>query len=72
MWYSGKRIFKNIGGERDAKIEGYCTTLFHLQDLFLNHATVTTEITTLQILDDMDIISTQISAISNQVLDASV
>ena len=78
MWYSGKRIFKNIGGECDAKIEDYCTTLFHLQDLFLNHATVTTEITALQILDDMGglstrlgSISTQITAVSNQIVDAS-
>jgi len=70
-WFLGRRIFKNIGGKCDAKIEDYCTTLFHLRDVFLNHATVNTEITTLQILDDMDIISTQIAGISNQVLDAS-
>jgi Cdc6-like AAA superfamily ATPase len=77
-WFSGKRIFKNIGGVRDAKIDDYRSTLFHLQELFLNHATVTTEITALQILDDMGGlstrlggISTQITAVSNQVLDAS-
>ena len=78
MWFSGKRIFKNIGGERDMKIEDYRTTLFHLQDLFLNHATVTTEITALQILDDVGGLSTrlgsifiQITAVSNQIVDAS-
>jgi hypothetical protein len=77
-WFSGKRIFKNIGGVCDAKIDDYRSTLFHLQELFLNHATVTTEITALQILDDMGGlstrlggISTQITAVSNQVLDAS-
>jgi hypothetical protein len=71
-----KRIFKNIGGERDMKIEDYRTTLFHLQDLFLNHATVTTEITALQILDDVGGLSTrlgiQITAVSNQIVDASL
>ena len=78
VWFSGKRIFKNIGGGRDATIEDHRNTLFHLQDLFLNHATVTTEITALQILDDMGgistrlgSISTQITAVSNQIIDAS-
>jgi len=71
LWFSGKRIFKNIGGGRDVKIEDHRNTLFHLQDLFLNHATITTEITALQILDDMGGISTQITAVSNQLIDAS-
>jgi len=78
MWSSGKRIFKNIGGVCDAKIEDYRTTLFRLQDLFLNHATVTTELTALQILDDMGglstrlgNISTQITAVSNKIANAS-
>jgi hypothetical protein len=75
MWFAGKRIFKN--GQGDSQIEDYRTTLFRLRDLFLNHSTVTTEITAFQILDDMgelstqlDGISTQMKAISHEVLDA--
>ena len=71
-------MMKSFIGQGDAKIENYRTSLFRLRDLFLNHATVTTEITALQILDDMgglstklDGISTQITAVSDQVLDTS-
>jgi hypothetical protein len=69
---------KSFIGQGDAQIESYRTSLFRLRDLFLNHATLTTEMTALQILDDMeglstklDGISTQIKAVSNQVLDAN-
>ena len=75
---AGQRMMKSFIGQGDAKIEDYRTSLFRLRDLFLNHATVTTEITALQILDDMgglstklDGISTQITAVSGHVLDAS-
>ena len=78
MTLAGQRIMKSFIGQGDAQIESYRTSLFRLRDLFLNHATVTTEMTALQILDDMeglstklDGISTQIKAVSNQVLDAS-
>jgi hypothetical protein len=78
MSFAGQRTMKSFIGQGDAQIEDYRTSIFRLRDLFLNHATVTTEITALQILDDMgglhtklDGISTQITAVSHQVLDAS-
>ena len=86
MSLAGQRMMKSFIGQGDAKIEDYRTSLFRLRDLFLDHATVTTEITALQILDDMgglstklgglstklDGISTQMTAVSDHVLDASV
>jgi hypothetical protein len=79
MSLAGQRMMKSFIGQGNTKIEDYRTSLFRLRDLFLNHATVTTEITALQMLDDMgglstklDGISTQITAVSDHVLDASV
>ena len=73
LWFSGKRMFtmKSIGGKDNSQIEDYRTTLRRLRDLFVDHATVTTEITALQILDDIGGISTQLGGISTQVSDAS-
>ncbi|CAA7265501.1 unnamed protein product [Cyclocybe aegerita] len=55
-----RRVLKNISGEGDTEIEDYRSTLFRLRDLFLDHATITTDI------------STELKAVSNQVLDASL
>ncbi|KAH9040383.1 hypothetical protein EDB85DRAFT_134287 [Lactarius pseudohatsudake] len=52
-----KRILKNAGGQADKKIEDFRSTLLELHKAFLDEATITTEITALQILDDVGIIS---------------
>ncbi|KIM45626.1 hypothetical protein M413DRAFT_344802 [Hebeloma cylindrosporum] len=61
-----KRLLKNISGRVDTEIQGLCTTLVELRKAFLDHATVTTEITVLQILDDVGIMSAHINGISTQ------
>ncbi|KAH9032193.1 hypothetical protein EDB84DRAFT_1491031 [Lactarius hengduanensis] len=61
-----KRTLKNIGGQVNKQIEDLCTTLHELQKAFLDEATITTEITALQILDDVGIVSANIGRISSQ------
>jgi hypothetical protein len=45
---SGKRTLKNVVGQVDEKIQGYCTSLVRLRDNFLARATVTTEVAMLE------------------------
>ena len=74
-------MLKNIGGQVNKQIEGFRVVLLELRKAFLDEATITTEITALQILDDVGIISANISSqldgmairlkwVSSQVLDA--
>ncbi|KAH9019046.1 hypothetical protein EDB84DRAFT_629161 [Lactarius hengduanensis] len=74
-----KRILKNTGGQVDKKIEDFRSTLLALHKAFLDEAAITTEITALQILDDVGIISaqldgmaTQLKWVSNQVSDTEM
>ena len=69
MLFVGKRFFKNITGEVDKQIEALCNTLVELKKAFLDRVTVTTEITVVQILDDVGTLSTNINLISGH-LDA--
>ena len=57
---------KNISGQVDERIEGLCATFVELRKAFLDCAIITTEISILQILDDVRILSTHISRISTQ------
>ncbi len=57
---------KNMGGQVNKKIEDFRTTLLELKKAFLDEATITTEITALQILDDVGIISANVGRISSQ------
>ena len=57
---------KNTGGQVDKKIEDFRTTLLELHKSFLDEAAVTTEITALQILDDVGIISANVGRVSIQ------
>ncbi len=67
MRFSGKRILKNnTGGRADKKIEDFRTTLLEHRKAFSDEATITTEITALQILDDVGIISANVGRISSQ------
>jgi hypothetical protein len=67
MRFSGKRILKNTGSQVDKKIEDFRTTLLELHKAFVDEAAITTEITALQILDDVGIISANVSGISANV-----
>jgi hypothetical protein len=67
----------NLGSQVGKQIGDLRTTLIQLRKAFLDQAVITTEITALQILDDVGIISsqldgvaTQLKWVSNQVLDA--
>ncbi len=66
MRLSGKRILKNIGGQVNTKIEDFRTALLELRKAFLDQASIATEITAFQILDDVGIISAKVDWISTQ------
>jgi hypothetical protein len=55
---------KNIGNQVDKKIEDFRTTLLELNRAFLDEAAIVTEITALQILDDVGVISAKVGVIS--------
>jgi hypothetical protein len=64
---SGKRILKHATGSQvDGKIEGIRTTLLELHKAFVDEAAVVTEVTALQILDDVGVISANVKMISCQ------
>ena len=58
---------KNIRGKADEKIEDYRTTLGRLQQKFLSCAAIITEVTVLQMRDN---INTQLGEMSNQISEA--
>jgi len=62
MRFSGKRTLKNIGGQVNKQIEDFRIALLELRKAFLDEATIIIEITALQILDDVGIISANISS----------
>ena len=67
--FAGKRLLKNTTGEVDKQIEALCNTFVELKKAFLDSVTVTTEITVVQILDDVGTLSASINLISDH-LDA--
>ena len=68
MRSSGKRTLKYaIGSKVDGKIESFSTTLLELHNAFVDEATVITEVTALQILDDVGVISANVGIISADV-----
>ena len=70
MLFSGKRTLKNIGGGAEEKIKQLSDVLVKLRKAFLDQATISTEITAFQILDDVANMSTQLRYLSSQVSDA--
>jgi hypothetical protein len=72
MLFSGKRTLKNIGGEPEKKIKELSDVLVERQKAFLGQATISTEITAFQILDDVAKISTQLQGLLSQVSDAGM
>ena len=71
MLFSGKRTLKNIGGGPDKKIKELSDGLVERRKAFLDQATLSTEITAFQILDDVSNISIQLQGISTQLQDLS-
>jgi hypothetical protein len=70
MRFLGKRTLKNIGGGPEEKIKELSDVLVKLRKAFLDQATISTEITAFQILDDVANISIQLQYLSSQVSDA--
>jgi hypothetical protein len=70
MVFSGKRTLKNIGGGPEEKIKELSDVLVTLRKAFLDQATISTEITAFQILDEVANISTQLQHLTSQVSDA--
>src|SRR6266478_2979969 len=72
--FSGKRTLKNIGGGPEMKIKDLSDALDKRRRAFFGQATISTEITVFQILDDLGRLSSQISdnlgRLSNQISDA--
>jgi hypothetical protein len=67
MGIPGKRTLKNIGSQVDKNIEDFRTTLLGLNKAFLDEAAIVTEITALQILDDVGVISANVGIVSANV-----
>jgi hypothetical protein len=67
---SGKRTLRNVDGGPEKKIKELSDVLISRRRAFLDHSTISTEITAFQILDDIANISTQLQDLSNQVADA--
>ena len=66
MLFSGKRTLKNIEGGPDDKIKELSDVLVKRRKAFLDQATISTEITAFQILDDVANVSTQLQFLSSQ------
>ena len=69
--FAGKRLLENIQktSNVDEQITALCNTLVKLQKAFMDRVTITTEITIVQILDDVGTLLANINLISDQ-LDA--
>ena len=68
MRSSGKRALKHATGSQvDGKIEGFRITLLELHKAFVDEAAIVTEVTALQILDDVGVISANVGIISADV-----
>jgi hypothetical protein len=64
--FAGKRTLVNLGSQAGKKIGDLRATFIELRRAFLDQGIVTTEITALQILDDVGIISANLGTISSQ------
>ena len=62
----GKRTLKNMGGGVEKAIENLSSALVEHRRIFLDQATIATEITAFKILDDVGVISAKVDWISTQ------
>ena len=70
MLLLGKRALKSIGGRPEEKIKELSDVLIKRRKAFLDQATISTEITAFQILDDVAKVSTQLQYLTSAVSDA--
>ena len=69
MVFSGKRTLKNIDGRPEENIKELSDVLVKRRKAFLDQATISTEITAFQILDNVAKMLIQLRYLSNQVSD---
>ena len=69
LLHSGKRTLTNAGVGVEAKVKELSGVLVERRRAFLGQATISTEITAFQILDDVAKISTQLQDLKSQVSD---
>jgi hypothetical protein len=67
MLFSGKRTLKNIDGGPEKKINELSDVLITRRKAFLDQATISTQITAFQILEDVTIMSGQLQHLSSQI-----
>ena len=65
--FVGKRTLVNLGSQVGKQIGDLRTTLTELRKAFIDQAAITTEITALQILDDVGMVSANVGRISSQI-----
>ena len=65
--FIGKRTLVNLGSQVGKEIGDLRTTLTELRKAFIDQAAITTEITALQILDDVGIVSANVGIVSANV-----
>ena len=61
MLFLGKRTLKNIGDGPEGKIKELSDVLVERRTAFVDRATISTQVTAFQILDDVAKMSTQLS-----------
>ena len=71
MQFSGKRTLKNIGGGADKKIKELSDRLVGRRKVFLDQATISTQITAFKTLDGVANISTRLQDLSTQLQNLS-
>ena len=64
MRFVGKRTLKHLGSQIDGNIEDFSNTLLKLHKAFVDESSIVTEITALQILDDVGVLSASVGIIS--------
>ena len=78
--FAGMRFMKNAGSQANQQISDLCSSFVELRQKFLDHTSLTAGISVFQILDDVGVLSAQVTGIatrldkmstqrSNQILD---
>jgi len=64
--FAGMRFMKNAGSQADKQISDLCSTFDELRQKFLDHTSLTAGISVFQILDDVGVLSAQVTGISTR------
>jgi len=70
--FAAMRFLKNAGSQAENQISDLCSTFVELRQKFLGHTSITTGISVFQILDDVGVLSAQVSGISTQLIKMTI